>query len=116
LCSSLRQLLAGLLSEDVLGIRVGPVRVGLSDKPVMFAVCSRRTSKGTRQIARRGERACGLVDAAGQTGSDLLQQPFVTVRVTERGEGTVIGVIARGPANAVEHTVWLELSAPGAPA
>jgi len=35
--------------------------------------------------------------ASGKTGSDLLHQPAVTVRITERGEGAVAAVLGIRP-------------------
>ena len=61
--------------------------------------------------ARRGEGRLGGVDPAGQPGRDLLQQPAVAVRVAERGERAVAGVIGRGAADAAARAVGLELSA-----
>ncbi len=78
---------------------------------LVFAVGGLRTPKRARQV-RRG-RECGLsgVDPAGQPRRDLLQQPVVAVRIAERGEGGVGGVIGRGAAEASARAVGLELRA-----
>ena len=67
--------------------------------PVRFvlAVGGLGTSKRARQIARQPECRLGRVDPARQPRRDLLQQPAVAVRIAEGGEGTVGGVIGRGP-------------------
>ena len=77
----------------------------------MLAVGGRRAPHRARQV--RGGCECRLsgVDPAGQPRRDLLQQPAVAVRVAERGEGAVAGVIGRGPADATARAVGLELSA-----
>ena len=45
---------------------------------------------------RRAERSRRRIDAPRQPSRDLLQQPAVAVRVAERHEGAVAGVIGRG--------------------
>ena len=105
-----RQLRAGLLGHHVRGVPVGPVRVGLAGALLVLAVGGRRAPQRARQVARRGERRLGGVDAAGQPRRDLLQQPAVAVRVAERGERAVAGVIGRRPADATA-AVGLELAA-----
>ena len=78
---------------------------------LVLAVGGRRTPKRARQVRRGCECRLGGVDPAGQPGRDLLQQPAVAVRVAERGEGAVAGVIGRGAADATARAVGLELSA-----
>ena len=106
----LRQLLAGLLAHHVVGVPVGPVWICVAETLLMLAVGILRTAKRACQIVCRGEGCLGEVDAAGETGRDLLQQPYVAVGVAESSEGTVAGVIRCG-AGDLAGAVGLELSA-----
>jgi len=82
-----------LLAHQVLGVPVRPVVVGLSDPRLVLTVRGRRTPQRARQIARRREvRRCG-VDATGQPRCDLLEQPSVAVRITERGVRAIAAMI-----------------------
>src|SRR5262249_36434102 len=47
---------------------------------------------------------------SGKAGCDLLQQPAVAVRITERGKRAVAGMIGRGPADTAATTARPELS------
>src|SRR5215831_16387168 len=91
--------------------QVGPVRVRLTGALLVFAVRCRRSTKRARKVCRGCECRSGGVDPAGQPRCDLLQQPAVAVRIAERGEGAVAGVIGRGTIDATARTVGLELSA-----
>ena len=82
-----------------------PVRFSCSP----WAAAARR--KRLRQVVHRSERRLRGVDAAGQPGRDLLQQPAVAVRVAERGERAVAGVFGRRSADATVRAVGLELGA-----
>ena len=109
---SLRQLFPGLLRRHILGVPVGPVLVALPGALLVLAVGDLRTPQRARQVACRAERSPGSrINTPGQPGRDLLQQPPVGVRVVERGEGSVGGVIGCGPADATARAVGLELSA-----
>jgi hypothetical protein len=102
---------AGLLRHYVRGVPVWPVRVGLPDALLVLAVGGLGAAKRGRQIVRRSELRLGEVDAPRQPGRHLLQQPPVAVRVAERGEGAVGGVVGRRPANPAARAVGQELRA-----
>ena len=53
----------------------------------------RRTPQRARQIVRRREGRRRGVDATGQPRRDLLEQPAVAVRITERGERAVAAML-----------------------
>src|ERR1700735_5503549 len=87
---SFRQLFAGLLAHQVLGIPVRPVLIVLAASALlMLAVGRSRTTKRARQILRRGEACRRGVDAAGQPCRNLLKEPAVAVRIMERGKGAI---------------------------
>ena len=86
-----RQLRTRLLRHQVRGIPVGPILVALPGAPFMLAVCGLRTSKRARQIAYRCVRRVAG-DTAWQPRRDLLKQPGVAIRITERGERKVATV------------------------
>src|ERR1700735_4617485 len=92
-CPSLRQVFAGLLAHHVFGVPVGPVRIGGADAFLVLAVSGGSATHGVGQILRRSERRRRLVNAAGQPGGDLLEQPTVSVRITERGERAVAAML-----------------------
>src|SRR5882724_12052230 len=87
LSRSLRQLFAGLLARHVLGVPVRPILVALPPGALLvLAVGGLGTPKCARQIRRGCECRLSGVDPAGQPRRDLLQQPAVSVRITERSE------------------------------
>jgi hypothetical protein len=90
---SFRQLLAGLLARHVLGIPVWPVRVGFPRPRLVLSVGGRGAPKRARQIVRRREGCRRGVNATGQPRGDLLEQPAVAVRITERGERAVAATL-----------------------
>ena len=102
-----RQLRPGLLRHHVRGVPVWPVLVALPGALLMLAMGSLRPPKPACQIAGGGERSRGSFNAPWKPGRDFLQQPAVSVGIAEGGEGTVGGVIRRGPCYA---TGRLELS------
>jgi hypothetical protein len=83
---SLRQLSASLLRHHVRRVPVGPVRIALPGTLFVLSVGGLRAPKRTCQIAHRCEGRRRGVDTPGQPRRDLLQQPAVAVRITERGE------------------------------
>jgi len=83
---SLRQLFSGLFGYHVRGVPVGPIRVALPGALFMLAVRGFRKPKRARQIVRRCECRRRGVDAPRQPRRQLLEQPAVAVRITERGE------------------------------
>src|SRR5271169_4112305 len=91
--SSLRQFSAGLLADHVLGVPVGPVRVGLSRSRLMLPVRSRRTPKGARQIGCRCECCRSGANAARQARGNFLKQPAVPVRIMKRSERAVAAML-----------------------
>src|SRR5262245_28118151 len=56
---------------------------------LVLAMGGRRTTERAREVSRRGERRVVRVDPSGQSYGDLLEQPAVAVRVSERGERDV---------------------------
>ena len=48
--------------------------------------------------------------SSGKTRLDLLEQPAVAVRIAERGERAIAGVVGCGPADSTARAVALELS------
>ena len=60
----------------------------------------RRRAAAPRQVAGRAVRRLGRVDAAGQAGGDLLQEPAVAVRVAERSERAVAAAVRVRPGDA----------------
>src|SRR5215813_5903500 len=88
-----RQRKAGVLRNHICGVPVWPVRVGLTGALLVFAVRCGRSTKRARQVRCGCECRSGGVDPAGQPSRDLLQEPAVAVRIVERGEGAVAGVI-----------------------
>src|SRR5229473_4031541 len=86
-CSG-RQLLAGLLLDDVRGVPVRPVRIVLADPLLVLAVRRRGTPERGCELSRRSEGRV-LVHASGQSRGDLLEQPAVAVRIFERAERAV---------------------------
>src|SRR5580704_18602878 len=90
---SFRQLLAGLLADHVLGVPFWPVRVGLPRPRLVLSVGGRGAPKRARQIVRRREGRRRGVNATGQPRRDLLEQPAVAVRITERGERAVAAML-----------------------
>ncbi len=81
--------------------------------PVRFS-CSPWAASARRSALARSAvdaNAVSAVDPPGQPRRDLLQQPAVAVRVAERGERAVAGVVGRGSADATARADGLELSA-----
>ena len=98
-------------AHHVLGVPVRPVRVGLAGALLVLAVrAAARRSALARSAAEANVVSVG-VDAPGQPRRDLLEQPAVAVRVAERGERAVAGVLGRGAADATARAVGLEPSA-----
>src|SRR5882724_11916521 len=97
---SCRQLLAGLLADDVVGVPVRPVHIVLAAGPfLVLAVRGCRTSERGRELSRRGEGRVVGVHPSGQSRGDLLKQPAVAVRIFERGERAVAAVLGIRTAN-----------------
>src|SRR5215472_5268376 len=90
---STRQLFASLLAHHVLGVPVWPVWIGLPRPCFVLAVGALRTPKRTRQIVRRREARRRRIDTTGQPRRDLLEQPAVAIRITERGERAVAAML-----------------------
>src|SRR3984957_17705484 len=105
-----RQFRPGLLRDHVPGVPVGPVRVRSADALLVLTVSDRRSPHRARQIAGGSERRRRGVDPPGQAGADLLEQPAIAVRVAERGERAVAGVVGRGTADLAGRPAGLELS------
>src|SRR6266699_6459617 len=70
---SRRQLLAGLLPDDVLGVPIRPVRIVLAAGSLLvLAMRRRRTSERGGEVGRRGE--CRVrIHASRQSRGDLLE-------------------------------------------
>src|SRR5262249_38959021 len=83
-----RQPRPSLLRHHVCGVPLGPVFVALSPQYVFFvlSVGSFCTPKRARQIVGRCKGRRRRVDATGQPGCELLEQPAVAIRIMERGE------------------------------
>jgi hypothetical protein len=89
---SLRQLFASLLAHQVLGVPLRPVLVAVPHTFFVLSVSRFRTAKRARQIVRRG--VCSATShTPGQPRRNLLQQPAVAVRVTERGKRLVAAML-----------------------
>ena len=88
----LRQRLAGLLVDDVLGVPVWPVHIVLAGPLLVLAMRSRSASKRGREIGDRSEGRVSL-HPAGQTVSHFLQQPAVAVRIAERSVRVVASTL-----------------------
>src|SRR5580698_4881649 len=89
-----RQLGARLLCHHVGRIPVRPILVALTPHALfVFAVGGRCAPKRARQVAYGSEGCRGRIDAAGQSGGDLLQQPAVAVGIAERGEGAIAAML-----------------------
>ncbi len=94
------------------------------DALLVLAVGRRRAPERARQVARGAERGDAGVDAAGEAGGDLLEQPAVAVRVAELGVRAVALAVrrraahvlaeGRGAAAEVEHLAHLRRRAPPA--
>lgn len=91
------QLLTGLLRHHIASVPVWPVRITPAAGTLfVLAVRGLRPAKRARQIVSQGEGGRGGVDAAGQPGRDLLEEPAVPVRISERGERAVAAVLGIG--------------------
>src|SRR5262245_55878411 len=88
-----RQLGPSLLRHHVRGIPFGPVLVALPSALFVLSVGSFCTPKRARQIVGRREGRRRGVDATGQPGCELLEQPTVAVRIMERGERAVAAML-----------------------
>src|SRR5688572_27555551 len=87
-----RQRLAGLLIDDVLGVPLGPVHIVLAGPLLMLAVRSRCATERGRQISGRNEgRVCR--HAAREALGDFLEQPAIAVRIAERGVRAVAATL-----------------------
>ena len=71
----------------------GQFAIGRADALLVLAVGGRGAPKRARQIVRRREGRRRGVDATGQPRGDLLEQPAVAVRITERGERAVAAML-----------------------
>ncbi len=105
------QLGPSLLGHHVPGVPVGPVRVGLADALLVFAVGGRSAPHRVGQVTCGAERSHGGVDTPGQTGRDFLKQPAVAVGIGERDERAVAGLPGCRAADAAVCAVLME---PGA--
>lgn len=75
----------GLLADHVLGVPVGPVRILLADEFLVFPMGGGCAPQRTSQIGRRSEGGRSGIGTAGEPVRDLLQQPGVSVGITEGG-------------------------------
>src|SRR5580693_7944610 len=69
---SCRQFRAGLLPDDIVGVPIRPVRIGLAGPLLVLAVRGCRSSERGRKLGRRGESRAVSVHAPGQSRGDLL--------------------------------------------
>ena len=94
-----------MFGDHVGGIPVGPVFITLSSVAgFVLSMGDGGAAHGGGQISDRGEAGDSGVDAAGEAGGDLLEEPAVAVGVFEGGEGAIARVrgIGTGDANAAE--------------
>src|SRR5919112_5345522 len=90
--SLLRQRLAGLLVDNVLGVPLGPVHIGLAGPLLVLAVRSRCATERGRESSSRSEgRAC--LHAPREALGDFLEQPAIAVRIAERGVRAVAAML-----------------------
>src|SRR5207248_2524510 len=97
---SVRQLRARLLCHHVRRVPRGPVLVPLAELGLVRAMGMLRAPKRARQIAHRRERRRREIDPTLEPLRDLLEQPAVAVRITERGKRAVAatrGIRTAGP-------------------
>ena len=103
-------------AHHVLGVPVGPVRVGRAGALLVLAVGGRRAPHRVRQVAGRVLHGRSLPQPTRKASRDLLDEPGVAVRVTERHERAVALALQRragrpslgagvveDPAGVVEH-------------
>src|ERR1700752_1010966 len=84
-----RQLFAGLLLDDVLGVPVRPVGIVLAAVALLvLAMGGGSAAQRRRKFSLRAECRVALY-ASGQPRGDFLEQPAVAVGIPERGVGLV---------------------------
>src|SRR4029453_14302803 len=93
-----------VLARDKVG-RVPPRPVMLRSGWFVFAMMLLRFSQKLRQC----RDAHGAESSPGKPRRDFLKQPAVAVRVAERGERTISGVIGRRSTDSTARAVRLEL-------
>lgn len=85
-----RQRSSRLFLDNVFGVPIRPVDVvPASGALFMLAMRCARTPQRRRELCRRTECRAGRFDPSRQAFGDLLQQPAVAVRVSERRERPV---------------------------
>ena len=98
--SSQGQFLSHLLANEVLGVPVRPVFIALAAGPLlMLAVRCLRPPQRGREVRRRGEGRGVRGHATWRSLGQLLQQPAIPVRIAERGERVVAGMLGIRPGN-----------------
>ena len=104
-----RKLLAALFAHHVLGVPVGPVRVGPADALLVLSVGRLGAAQCRSQVTGGVERGGGRIEAAREAIGHLLEQPAVAVGVFERGKGVVALVIRIRPVDPITRPLRVEL-------
>ena len=91
----MRQLGAGLFGDHVAGVPVRPVLVRFAAALLVLAVGDGGAAHGVGEVVDGRVAGVVRVDAPGQAGGDLLEQPRVAVGVAEGCERAVARVLGR---------------------